>query len=108
LVEGNDNGNLAPEVINEMMNLAQTADPLARAKLFDAFDGVRDPALLPSLVQGLQDTNPNVRESAADALSSYSGDPRVQEWLKHVVQNDSDPRVQREAQEVLEESQRRR
>lgn len=99
----------APELINEMVTLAQNStDPVTRAKLFDAFDGINDPALMPSLVNGLQDPNPVVRERAADALSSFSSDPRIQEWLNHVIQNDTDPRVKREAHQALEQSQRRR
>ena len=92
-----------------MANLAQnSSDPLVRTKLFQAFDGINDPSLMAPLVNGLQDPNPVVRENAADALSSFSSDPRVQQWLNHVIQNDADPRVQREAQSALEQSQRPR
>lgn len=98
----------APEAVAEMANLAQNStDPVMRAKLFRAFDGINDPALMAPLVSGLQDPNPVVRENAADALGSFSGDPRVQEWLNHVIQNDADPRVKREAHSALEQSQRR-
>lgn len=98
----------APEVISDMANLAQTStDPVTRAKLFQAFDGINDPNLMSPLVHGLQDPNPVVRESAADALSSFASDPRIQEWLNHVIANDADPRVKREAYAALEQSQRR-
>jgi hypothetical protein len=97
-----------PEVVAEMATLAQTStDPVVRAKLFAAFDDIRDPALALPLVQGLQDPNPIVRERAADALGSYRSDERVREWLNHVIQNDADPRVKREAFRALEQSQRR-
>jgi len=99
----------APEVISDMANLAQTStDPVTRAKLFRAFDGINDPNLMSPLVHGLQDPNPVVRESAADALSSFASDPRIQEWLNHVIANDADPRVKREAYAALEQSQQRR
>jgi len=98
----------APEIVAEMAGLAQNStDPLVRAKLFQAFDGINDQSLMAPLVNGLQDPNPVVRENAADALSSFSSDPRIQQWLNHVIQNDADPRVQREAQSALEQSQRR-
>jgi HEAT repeat protein len=98
----------APEVIADMANLAQTStDPVERAKLFRAFDGINDPNLMSPLVHGLQDPNPVVRESAADALSSFAADPRIQEWLNHVIANDADPRVKREAFAALEQNQRR-
>jgi len=53
------------------------------------------------LVNGLQDPNPIVRQKAADSLGSYP-DPRVQQWLEHVLQNDTDEAVKREAHRALE------
>lgn len=98
----------APEVITEMANLAQnSSDPVTRARLFQAFDGINDPNLMPTLVYGLQDPNPVVRENAADALGSFASDPRIKEWLNHVIQNDADPRVKREAMQALQQSERR-
>ena len=98
----------APEIVAEMANLAQNSpDPLTRSKLFQAFDGINDPSLMAPLVNGLQDPNPVVRENAADALSSFASDPRIQQWLNHVIQTDADPRVKREAHSALEQSQRR-
>ena len=97
-----------PEVITEMANLAQNStDPVERAKLYRAFDGINDQNLMAPLVQGLQDPNPVVRENAADALGSFASDPRIREWLNHVIANDTDPRVKREAHQALEQSQRR-
>ena len=102
-------GAQAPEVITELAALAQNSgtDPVTRAKLFRAFDGINDPNLMSPLVHGLQDPNPVVRESAADALGSFASDPRIQQWLNHIIANDSDPRVKREAFQALEQSQRR-
>ncbi|HYE30896.1 MAG TPA: HEAT repeat domain-containing protein [Methylomirabilota bacterium] len=98
-----------PELVRDLAQLAQTStDPVARVKLFDAFDGINDPSVMPALVNGLQDANPVVRERAADALSSFCADPRIQEWLNHIIQTDNDPRVKREAHQALAESQRRR
>lgn len=97
------------QLVSDLATLAQTSqDPVTRAKLFSAFDGINDPALMAPLVYGLQDPNPLVRERAADALSSFSSDPRIQEWLNHTIQNDADPRVKREAAQALEQAQRRR
>ncbi len=89
------------QIPDTMAALAQEAfvstDPVAKARLFDAFDGMDDPALKVPLVYGLQDPNPQVRERAADALSGYRDDPAVVEWLQYVAQNDADPQVRREA-----------
>ncbi|HEY1172304.1 MAG TPA: HEAT repeat domain-containing protein [Verrucomicrobiae bacterium] len=84
-----------------------TQDPNLRAQIFGAFDGIADPTLKVPLVYGLQDGNAQVRARAADALSNYANDPAVQQWLRYVVDNDSDPRVRREAMQALEEGQRR-
>ncbi|MCD6051287.1 MAG: hypothetical protein K0Q55_2691 [Verrucomicrobia bacterium] len=84
-----------------------TQDPNVRAQIFGAFDNMSDPTLKVPLVYGLQDANATVRARAADALSSHAADPAVQQWLRYVVDNDSDPRVRREAMQALEEGQRR-
>jgi HEAT repeat protein len=96
-----------PQVIAELADLAQhSTDPVTRAKLFRAFDGLTDPRVLPPLVHALQDPNPVVRQEAADALGTFASDSRVQEWLNFLIQNDSDPRVQREAHQALEQGRR--
>jgi hypothetical protein len=101
-------GAQAPEVITEMANMAQNStDPVTRARLFQAFDGINDPNLMPTLVNGLQDPNPVVRENAADALGNFASDPRIKEWLNHIIQTDADPRVKREAMQALQQEQRR-
>ncbi len=92
----------APEVSAALAHLAQTTqDSQERLSLFRAFDDASDPAFVPSLVQGLQDPNPLVRERAADALSDFRSDANIQEWLRYVADNDVDPTVRREAFRVL-------
>ena len=92
-----------------LTQLAQnTADPLTRARVFEAFDGGRDPGMLSPLVGGLQDADPRVRKAAADALGGFASDPRVRQWLEFVAQSDADTRVRREAQQALRELQQRR
>ena len=81
---------------------SQTQDPLERVRLFRGFDDINDPAFVPPLVQGLQDPNPSIRERAADALSDFRSDPNVQQWLRYVAENDTDPMVRREAFRGLE------
>jgi hypothetical protein len=87
-----------------LAQLAQSSqDPFERAKLIKAFDDAvnrptsRDAVLLPSLLQGLQDTSPLVREPAAKALKDFSADPNVQKWLRWAAENDPDPGVRKEA-----------
>jgi hypothetical protein len=93
----------APAVIAELAQRAQTTQDVAeRARLFDAFDGLRDPQLKLPLVHGLQDPNPVVRQRAADALSVFNSDPAVSQWLRHIADTDTDPRVQREAFQALQ------
>jgi hypothetical protein len=95
-----------PELVADLGILAQnTTDPIARAKLFKSFNGLTDPSLMAPLVNGLQDTDPVVRQNAANALSEFP-DPRVQQWLTHLIQNDADPAVKREAHAALERTQR--
>lgn len=84
-----------------------TQNPDERARVFDAFDGASDPQMKLPLVYGLQDPNANVRARAADALSGYSSDPAVVEWLRYVEQNDTDFRVRREAEQALREARNR-
>jgi HEAT repeat protein len=57
--------------------------------------------LLPSLLQGLQDTSPIVREPAVKALRDYRSDPNVEKWLRFVAENDQDPGVRKEATKAL-------
>ena len=97
----------APDA-NWLAELAQnTHDPLARARLFSEFDNAidrgtaRDAALLPPLVQGLQDPSPLVRERAADALNDFISDPGVQQWMRYIAENDPDPGVRRQAARQL-------
>jgi HEAT repeat protein len=87
-----------PETMAAIARMAQASDnPVERARWFDAFDGFNDPSLKAPLVYGLQDPNPEVRERAADALSGFSSDPAVLEWLNYIAKNDNDPQVRREA-----------
>jgi HEAT repeat protein len=81
---------------------ASTTDPIERAKLFASFNGLTDQNLLLPLVNGLQDADPVVRQNAADALGSFP-DPRVAEWMNHLLQNDTDEAVKREAHKALEQ-----
>lgn len=95
-------GGAAPEVAAAFAQMVQsTADGAAKARIFNAFDGSTDPNMKLPLVNGLQDPDPTVRQSAADALSGYKADPAVIEWLRYIAQNDADPRVRREAQQAL-------
>jgi len=99
----------APDVVSEMINLAQNlTDPVSKARLFGALEGVRDPNLMPTLVHGLSDADPTVRENAVEALRPFASDPRVREWLNFVLKNDNDSRVKREAHEILARQQQGR
>jgi hypothetical protein len=92
-----------PEMVNEFAAMAaSTTDPIERAKLFASFNGLTDQNLLLPLVNGLQDADPVVRQNAADALGSFP-DPRVAEWMNHLLQNDTDEAVKREAHKALEQ-----
>jgi HEAT repeat protein len=92
----------APDTLAAVAQVAHTSDnPAERARWFEAFDGFNDPVLKAPLVHGLQDPNPMVRESAADALSAFRSDPAVMEWLKYIAMNDADPEVRREALQAM-------
>jgi HEAT repeat protein len=93
----------APEVNATIAQLAQSGqDQGLRMRIFQAFDGTTDKAFAAPFVQGLQDPNPEIRRLAADSLSGLKADPNVAQWLQYVAQNDTDPRVRREAQEALQ------
>lgn len=95
-----------PEMVNELATMAEnTTDPVAKAKLLGSFNGLTEPSLMLPLVNGLQDPDPVVRQKAADSLGTYT-DPRVQQWLEHVVKNDTDEAVRREAHRALEATRR--
>lgn len=95
-----------PEMVNELAAMAEsTTDPVAKAKLLGSFNGMTEPGLMLPLVNGLQDPDPIVRQKAADSLGTYS-DPRVVQWLEHVVKNDTDEAVRREAHRALEATRR--
>jgi len=98
----------APDVSAAFAQLAQSSqDPFERAKLIRAFDDAidrptsRDAALLPALLQGLQDPSPLVREPSANALRDFKDDPNVQKWLRWAAENDPDPAVRKEASGVF-------
>ncbi|HVK59172.1 MAG TPA: HEAT repeat domain-containing protein [Candidatus Kapabacteria bacterium] len=96
-----------PEMVSELAALAEsTTDPLAKAKLLGSFNGLTDPGLMLPLVNALQDPNPLVRQKATDSLGSYD-DPRVMQWLEHVLKNDTDDAVKREAGRALESLRRK-
>jgi HEAT repeat protein len=91
-----------------LVQLAQTSqDPFERAKVMQAFnDAVKGPTssdavLLPSLIQGVQDPSPIVREPAVKALKDYRSDPSVDKWLHFVAANDQDPGVRKQAAKAL-------
>jgi hypothetical protein len=91
-----------PDMVSQLAAMAEsTTDPIAKAKLLGSFNGLTEPGLMLPLVNGLQDPDPIVRQKAADSLGSYS-DPRVIEWLEHVLKNDPDDRVKREAHRALQ------
>ena len=90
------------EITANLAQLAQSSqDPFERAKLIKAFDvsrpTPRDAVLLPTLIQGLQDASPIVREPAAGALRGYAADPTVQKWLRWAAENDPDQGVRKAA-----------
>ena len=87
-----------PDTMAAIAQVAQASEnPAERARWFDAFDGINDPVFKAPLVYGLQDPNPEVRQRAADALSTFRSDPAVLEWLQHIAKNDADSQVRREA-----------
>jgi hypothetical protein len=92
------NAQTTPDTLAAVAEAAHSSgNPVERARWFDAFDGINDPVFKVPLVYGLQDPSPEVRQRAADALSTFRSDPAVLEWLQHIAKNDADPQVRREA-----------
>ena len=95
-----------PEMVAELAALAEnTTDPVALANILKGFNGLTDPALMLPLVNKLPHPDPAVRRNAVDSLGSYS-DPRVIEWLEHVMNNDTDEKVRDEARRAVEQARR--
>ncbi|MGV3754269.1 MAG: HEAT repeat domain-containing protein [Verrucomicrobiota bacterium] len=97
------------QIVASFAATAQTTqDAAVKAQIFNAFDGMSDPALKVPLVYGLQDADARVRARAADALSGYAADSSVRDWLRYVADNDPDSQVRREAQQALQPQQQQR
>lgn len=95
-------GKSTPEVSAALAQLAQnTTDTRDRLRIFEVFNDASDPAFIPPLVQGLQDSSPLVRARAADALSDFRSEPAVEEWFRYLAENDADPNVRRQAMRAL-------
>ena len=104
----------APGATAAFAEIAQsTQDPFELAKLIRSMDQAidraspNDAALIPVLINALQNPNPLVREPAADFARDFSSDPRVAEWLRYTAQADPDPGVRREAAEPFLQNARR-
>jgi HEAT repeat protein len=93
-----------PEVVQAMLQLfGSTQDPAIRADIFRNLSGVKDPAMKPALIDGmLKDTDPKVREEAAETLAPFWADPYVQASLKTAAHHDASEKVRAQAREVLE------
>ena len=94
----------APGATAAFAEIAQsTQDPFERAKLLRSMDEAidratpNDAALIPILINALQDPNPIVRQPAANFARDFSADPKIAEWLRYVAQTDPDSGVRGEA-----------
>jgi HEAT repeat protein len=94
------------------LSLAQAAqveqDKARRLQYMQMFDAVTHPAFLPSIVQGVQDSDPDIRVRAADALRDYRNDATALQWLQYLAQSDPDERVRREAAQAFPQNRGRR
>lgn len=100
------------DVSDVALSLAQSAqteaDKARRLQYLQMFDDVTHPAFLPSIVQGVQDSDPDIRVRAADALRDYRNDATALQWLQYLAQSDPDERVRREAAQAFPQNRGRR
>lgn len=100
------------DVSDVALSLAQSAqveaDKARRLQYLQVFDDVTHPAFLPSIVQAVQDTDPDIRIRATDTLRDYRNDPTALQWLQYLAQSDPDERVRREAAQAFERERGRR
>ena len=96
-------------IVPEMLELARTTqDPVVKADVWRQMSGCTDPALrYPLLESAANDTGNKVREEAIETLSDFLPDPEVEAQLRHIMENDPDRGVRREAEKSLERWKRR-
>ena len=96
-------------IVPEMLELARTTeDPMVRADVWRQMSGCTDPALrYPLLESAANDATSRVREEAVEALADFLPDPEVEAQLQHIMANDPDRGVRREAETLLERWRRR-
>ncbi len=104
--KGADLSGVAASLVQSMNSASDDETKLAYIRAFD--DVNHDDFMLP-LVNSVQDSNPEVRLSAADALVDYKDkDPAVMEWLRMLAKDDPDERVRKEAMRAFQRQQQRR
>jgi len=94
------------EVVLAMVELyKEEPSSRIRADIFRQLNGVTAPELLLPLVDAVADeTEPAVREEAAETLAHYLPNPQVTEWLEYLREHDPDEDVREQARESLEDS----
>lgn len=95
------------------LSLAQSSqsapDNESKLAYIRAFDDVNHDEFMVPLVASVQDSDPEVRLRATDALVDYRDrDPNVLAWLRVLAESDPDPRVRREAARAFQTQSRRR
>jgi hypothetical protein len=90
-------------VVQSLAQFAMTStDSDVRGEIFEQLDGVTNSVLQGFLMSSIaNEEDSGVRARLADAMSSFSGDPEVQSWLRHLLESDPDERVKREARQAL-------
>jgi len=97
------------EVVRQMVRAYySTEDPRFQADIFRQLEGVTTPELKTLLLEAVsQAVDAEVREEAAETLSSYLPDPNVRTWLEHLAKNDPSEGVRRQATDSLKNVGRR-
>ena len=93
-----DISRVAPTLAQEAQ---AAADAESRLKYYRAFDDVNDPSFLLPLIQGVEDTDADVRRRATDALVDYRSEPAIAELLRAMAESDPDPGVRRQAARIF-------
>lgn len=90
-----------PSVVRAVIDLAASADPASRARIWRVMRGVGSKELIHPMMDSLFYDPVEVRLAAIEVLSDFRDDPRVRSTLQSIALGDSRPLVRAVAERTL-------
>jgi HEAT repeat protein len=90
-----------PLVVRAVIDLAASADPALRARIWRVMRGVGSRELIQPLMDSVSNEPVDVRLAALEVLSDFREDPRVRSTLESIALGDSRPLVRAVAERTL-------